>query len=68
MSIYNVGADESVGLAVPYFDPWLTPFFRADEKTAQDLTLQLCDGVGYMHARGLMHRDIKPGVSRLTFL
>ena len=36
---------------------------RIDDKIAQSIALQLCDGVGYMHARGLMHRDIKPSVS-----
>ena len=29
---------------------------------AQDVTLQLTKAVSYMHARGIMHRDLKPEV------
>ena len=46
----------------------LTLTLRIDDKIAQSIALQLCDGVGYMHARGLMHRDIKPSVSSVRVL
>lgn len=32
-----------------------------DERAALDLMSRLCDAVGYLHARGFVHYDLKPG-------
>lgn len=32
-----------------------------DTATVADLARQLCAGVGYVHTRGVLHRDLKPG-------
>jgi predicted DNA-binding transcriptional regulator AlpA len=32
-----------------------------DTATVTDLARQLCAGVGYVHERGVLHRDLKPG-------
>lgn len=32
-----------------------------DTATVTDLARQLCAGVGYVHSKGVLHRDLKPG-------
>ena len=35
--------------------------FRSDHRRAAELMAAVADAVGYLHQRGLLHRDLKPG-------
>ncbi len=34
---------------------------RLDEETALEVVAEVADALGYLHSRGLVHRDVKPG-------
>lgn len=34
---------------------------RLDEESALEIVLEVCDALSVLHARGLVHRDVKPG-------
>ncbi len=42
-------------------DRWTRLFGRMPPRMAVETILQVCDGVGFAHASGVIHRDIKPG-------
>lgn len=38
------------------------------EREAQSITLQLLEGLDFMHSNGFSHRDLKPKVGTITYL
>jgi hypothetical protein len=68
VKIYNMGVD---GGDCPYYVMDLLNGVTLSECIADKLSLslaeivdmfiQLCNGFGYAHARGIVHRDVKPG-------
>lgn len=72
VSVYDWGSqDGTYFIVMEYVDgPSLSQVIRSEgalhPRRAAEIAAQVADGLGFAHARGVVHRDIKPGNVLLT--
>jgi hypothetical protein len=61
-----IGEKGDLNLVIEYVDGWslaehLAQFNEFHEPLVREITRQVLHGLGYLHAHGVTHRDLKPG-------